>query len=119
MNKYKFYDTSSLLKLTEEELEGEFIISSITLSELENIPSINTDVPLEQLLFSLIVPFVAVEIILCPVHKTLVVKSFPAYLDEKLDIKTDRFVCVTLQKVHNVSIFELETVPLHLSIAEL
>ena len=37
MNKYKFYDTSSLLMLTEEELEGEFIISSITLSELENI----------------------------------------------------------------------------------
>lgn len=37
MNKYKFYDTSSLLLLTEEELDNYFIISSITLNELENI----------------------------------------------------------------------------------
>lgn len=37
MNKYKFYDTSSLLLLTDEELCENFIISSITLSELENI----------------------------------------------------------------------------------
>lgn len=37
MNKYKFYDTSSLLLLSDEELNEDFIISSITLSELENI----------------------------------------------------------------------------------
>lgn len=37
MNKYKFYDTSSLLLLSDEELHENFTISSITLSELENI----------------------------------------------------------------------------------
>ena len=37
MNKYNFYDTSSLLLLTDEELNEHFIISSITLHELENI----------------------------------------------------------------------------------
>lgn len=37
MNKYKFYDTSSLLLLSDDELNENFIISSITLSELENI----------------------------------------------------------------------------------
>ena len=37
MNKYNFYDTSSLLLLTDEELNEYFIISSITLHELENI----------------------------------------------------------------------------------
>ena len=37
MNKYKFYDTSSLLLLTNKELQEHFIISSITLAELENI----------------------------------------------------------------------------------
>ena len=37
MNKYKFYDTSSLLLLSDEELREHFVISSITLSELENI----------------------------------------------------------------------------------
>ena len=37
MNKYKFYDTSSLLLLSDEELHEHFVISSITLSELENI----------------------------------------------------------------------------------
>ena len=37
MNKYNFYDTSSLLLLTDEELSEHFIISSITLHELENI----------------------------------------------------------------------------------
>jgi predicted ribonuclease YlaK len=37
MNKYKFYDTSSLLLLSDDELNEHFIISSITLSELENI----------------------------------------------------------------------------------
>ena len=37
MNKYNFYDTSSLLLLTDEELNEQFIISSITLNELENI----------------------------------------------------------------------------------
>ena len=37
MNKYNFYDTSSLLLLTDKELEESFIISSITLNELENI----------------------------------------------------------------------------------
>jgi predicted ribonuclease YlaK len=37
MNKYKFYDTSSLLLLSDEELSEFFIISSITLDELENI----------------------------------------------------------------------------------
>ena len=37
MNNYKFYDTSSLLLLPDEELDKCFIISSITLSELENI----------------------------------------------------------------------------------
>jgi predicted ribonuclease YlaK len=37
MNKYKFYDTSSLLLLSDEELNQNFIISSITLNELENI----------------------------------------------------------------------------------
>ena len=37
MNKYKFYDTSSLLLLSDEELCEKFIISSVTLAELENI----------------------------------------------------------------------------------
>ena len=37
MNKYKFYDTSSLLLLSNEEFKEEFIISSITLNELESI----------------------------------------------------------------------------------
>ena len=37
MNKYNFYDTSSLLLLTDEDLDKEFIISSITLNELEDI----------------------------------------------------------------------------------
>ena len=37
MNKYNFYDTSSLLLLSDEELNQNFIISSITLNELENI----------------------------------------------------------------------------------
>lgn len=37
MNKFKFYDTSSLLLLTDDELRQPFTISSITLSELENI----------------------------------------------------------------------------------
>lgn len=37
MNKYDFYDTSSLLLLNDEELNEFFIISSITLTELENI----------------------------------------------------------------------------------
>ena len=37
MNNYKFYDTSSLLLLTDDELREPFIISSITLSELEGI----------------------------------------------------------------------------------
>ena len=37
MNKYNFYDTSSLLLLSDEELSQNFIISSITLNELENI----------------------------------------------------------------------------------
>lgn len=37
MNKYKFYDTSSLLLLSDKELSEFFIISSITLDELENI----------------------------------------------------------------------------------
>ena len=37
MNKYNLYDTSSLLLLTDEELNEQFIISSITLHELENI----------------------------------------------------------------------------------
>ena len=37
MNKYKFYDTSSLLLLSDEELCEKFIISSVTLTELENI----------------------------------------------------------------------------------
>ena len=37
MNKYNFYDTSSLLLLSDEELNQNFIISSITLHELENI----------------------------------------------------------------------------------
>lgn len=37
MNKYKFYDTSSLLLLSDEEFKEEFIISSITLNELESI----------------------------------------------------------------------------------
>lgn len=37
MNQYNFYDTSSLLMLTDEELDEFFIISSITLTELENI----------------------------------------------------------------------------------
>ena len=42
MNKFKFYDTSSLLMLTDEELREYFIISSITLSELENIKTSRT-----------------------------------------------------------------------------
>lgn len=37
MNKYNFYDTSSLLLLNDEELNKNFMISSITLNELENI----------------------------------------------------------------------------------
>lgn len=37
MNKYKFYDTSSLLLLSNEEFEENFMISSITLNELESI----------------------------------------------------------------------------------
>ena len=37
MNNYKFYDTSSLLLLSDEELDEYFIISSISLKELENI----------------------------------------------------------------------------------
>lgn len=37
MNKYKFYDTSSLLLVTEEKLDEYFIISSISLYELESI----------------------------------------------------------------------------------
>lgn len=37
MNKYKFYDTSSLLLLSDEELSEFFVISSITLDELESI----------------------------------------------------------------------------------
>ena len=42
MNKYKFYDTSSLLLLSDEELQEEFFISSITLSELESLKNSNT-----------------------------------------------------------------------------
>ena len=45
MNKYKFYDTSSLLLLTDKELEGEFIVSSITLSELEHIKTAHNKSP--------------------------------------------------------------------------
>ena len=37
MNKYKFYDTSSLLLLSDEDFEENFMISSITLNELESI----------------------------------------------------------------------------------
>lgn len=37
MNKYNFYDTNSLLLLSDEELNENFFISSITLNELENI----------------------------------------------------------------------------------
>lgn len=37
MNKYRFYDTSSLLLLTDEELNEYFFISSISLKELEQI----------------------------------------------------------------------------------
>lgn len=37
MNEYKFYDTSSLLLVTEEELDEYFVISSISLYELESI----------------------------------------------------------------------------------
>lgn len=37
MNEYKFYDTSSLLLVTEEKLDEYFVISSISLYELESI----------------------------------------------------------------------------------